>query len=886
MALPGDKGPHRIGGIALDIFRSRERAAHEMEGICVVEILKHHRATMIKPDPKVTAAARPMRIAYVLEDGVDSHTWLDEIIAKCFARHGGRQSLIVPSINGSISARYAAWLKVLDPDVVVLVTYQNDEVAAQLGTLLGDTVLKQRTRTRGEAEAYPRVDLEQPALTSLSWIPFFKTVSGVRRQPIECVLDRYPAWLDDGLIKDNFGTLIDSFSRFPIHEEIGIRPIMLTPDNPPENRWHFKIFNVDEVQDGYTILEDFPRNGISTLSHLSNLNCQPFRPTHAWREEFCLVIGDSLTDRIACWNAGLLFDDATMQPVKTLRVPSLIAIDTDKTNKVASFLRRANWLGGHSGPSRIAVRSHSLDEASLAVFIERLRAAARSIVTFTAITSIDDCCPENSADMHPAYHAFVPSPTSTETAASKPTTFVEAPAPFHLKYTAGQHPILSEGAWYVDLAIDKFDDHGRYSNVRQVWMLPKRRQLIRKFLKVDGARILRFGGLALPIDVNVPSIEVNQPDDETLFRALLIEVGHHASGDVRYERDKQPSFRYVEPSDKGRYLAGLLGIFGSLSDIENIMNTRFWRRQFYAMGTPANEQRAELIKNLKRRLAGRTDILHFESTDDWGRLADHVVQLGSNLKVPRLRTRYDWLLKSWLAELREAICLEEYLKQQEDSIVADAPDELNASLAFLVARRVFYRGHEWVCRNCSHRNWAAIHALADAMPCEVCATEHHLPVDVAMDFRLNEFFATCLREHDTLTVACILAALRQEASAFFTFFPQAAIYRKYPEDQNERPSRELDILCISDGKFVIGEAKARAESIRPSDISDLAEAAKDLGVDIAILAALSDERSVMPAKLEQLRNLLPNTIEIRSIVTNWNDEPSTYLAGKTRTYSL
>lgn len=385
-----------------------------------------------------------MRIAYVLEDGEDAHAWLDEIISKCFARHGGRQSLIVPSLNGTISARYCSWLKAIDPDAVVLVTYQNGEVASQLGALLGDTLIEQRERKRGEIETHPRVRLERPALTALSWIPFFKTVSGIRRQPIEFILDRYPTWKDDGLIKDNFGTLCDSMDQFPIHEEIGVRPLMLTPENPPEDRWHFRIPAVEEVQDPYIVLENLPRNGTSTLSHLSNLNCQPFRPAHAWREAFCLVVGDSLEDRIACWNAGLLFDDATTQPIKTLRVPSVVATDVEKTAKVASFLQRANWLGGNSGPPRIAVRSHSLDEASLAEFVARIGPAARSTVNFTAIASLDDCCPEGAADMHPAYRALLPSPTTTETAAADPSTFVEAPTPPHLKYTAGQHPILSQ----------------------------------------------------------------------------------------------------------------------------------------------------------------------------------------------------------------------------------------------------------------------------------------------------------------------------------------------------------------------------------------------------------------------------------------------------------
>lgn len=827
-----------------------------------------------------------MRIAYVLEDGVDAHGWLDQIFAKCFARHGGRQSLIVPSIDGNISDRYRSWLRAIDPDVVMLLTYRNEDVAFGLGVLLGDTLLEQRPRKRGEIEGHPRVSLERPALTALSWIPFFKTVSGLRRQPIEFILDRYPGWKDDGLIKDNFGTLYGSMEQFPIHEQIGVRPLMLTPENPPEHRWHFGVANADEVQDPYIVLENLPRHGTPTLSHLSNLNCQPFRPSHAWRDAFCLVVGDSLEDRIACWNAALLFDDATTQPIKTLRVPSAVIADVEKTAKVVSFLRSANWLGGNSGPPRVAVRSHSLSQASLAEFVARIGPAARSEVSFTAIASLDDCCPASEADMHSVYRAFVPSPTTAETAAAEPSTFVAAPVPFHLKYGAGQHPILSQGIWYVDLTIDKFNDHGRYSNIRQSWVLPKRRQLIRYFVEIEGTRILRYGNLSVPVDANAQAIEVTQPDDKTLFGRLLVEVGHHAYGDIRYERDTRPAFQYFEPSDKGRYLAGLLGMFGSLSDIEHMMNTRFWRRQFYAMGAPANDQRAEVTTALQRRLTGRTGSLLIDDADGWDRLADRVVQIASKLKVPRLRTRYDRLLKLWLEELNEAINLDENLKQRADSILPEAPDELKSSLGFLVDRRVFYRGHEWVCRNCSHRNWAGIRVLADMMPCEVCATEHHLPVDVAMDFRLNEFFATCLREHDTLTVACILAALRQEAKSFFSFYPQTAIYRKYPEEQQGRPSRELDIVCVTDGKFAIGEAKARAELIAPSDIADLAETAKDLHADVAILAALADERELMPAKLEQLRKLLPSAIEVRSIVTRWDDEPSAHLGGNVHTYSL
>ncbi|MEQ6351243.1 hypothetical protein [Ralstonia pseudosolanacearum] len=738
---------------------------------------------MNKPDPKIEATARPTRIAYVLENGEDAHAWLDEVIAQCYARHGGRQSLIVPSVGGSISERYAGWLKVTDPDVVMLLTYDNATAAANVGALLGDTLLEHRQRELGKIEEHPRVGLETPALTALSWIPFLKTVSGIRHQPIDCILDRYPAWHDDGLIKDNFGTLYDSVGRFPVHEQIGLRPVMLTPPNPPQDRWHFRIANAEEIQDPYNLLENLLRNGTSTLAHLSNLNCQPFRPDHAWQDAFCLVIGDSFEDRIACWNAGLLFDDATTQSIKTLRLPAAIATEEERTAKVAAFLRGANWLGGNAGPPKIVVRSHSLGEAVLGDFLDRLRQGSRSNVAFAAIASLDDCCPADAAAMHATYRTLLPAPSKSETAAAEPSTFVSIPSPHQLKYCAGQHPIFLEGKWYVDLMIDKFNDHGRFVNARQAWTLPRRRQLIKDFVKVDGARILRWGNLSVPSNTEVSTLEVTQPDDSLLFRRLLTETTTWTYRDIRFRDDGEPAFRYSETSDKGRYLAGLLGMFGSLSDVEHTMDMRFWRRQFFSMAAPANDQHAEVITFLKRRLNARNGTLVVDDAEGWERLAERVVQRAASLKIPRLRVRYDKLLERWLKELNEAIDLDESLKQRADSILPEAPDELKSSLAFLVERGVFYRGHEWVCRNCSHRNWVGLRMLADELPCEVCASAHQLPVDMALDFRLNEFFATCLREHDTLTVACILSALRREARSFFTFQPQTAIYARYPEEQ-------------------------------------------------------------------------------------------------------
>ena len=280
-------------------------------------------------------------------------------------------------------------------------------------------------------------------------------------------------------------------------------------------------------------------------------------------------------------------------------------------------------------------------------------------------------------------------------------------------------------------------------------------------------------------------------------------------------------------------------MFGSLSGFEEVFNKHFWRSQFESMAAPAQEQQAEVIRDLKLRMKATDGTLQINDDAGWQKLAERVIQKSSRLRVPRQKTRYSNLFKAWQAELNAAIEANENFKGRRDEILAEAADDLKHSLSFLLDRGIFYRGHEWVCRHCSHRNWVSVDLLKDIMPCEVCRKNHQLPIDVALDFRLNEFFATCLREHDTVSVAWALSALRQESGSCFIFAPQTALYRNYPEDQGRRVDRELDVVCIVDGKFVIGEVKAGVGLIAKNDIADLASAAKELGADVAILMALS-----------------------------------------------
>ncbi len=109
------------------------------------------------------------------------------------------------------------------------------------------------------------------------------------------------------------------------------------------------------------------------------------------------------------------------------------------------------------------------------------------------------------------------------------------------------------------------------------------------------------------------------------------------------------------------------------------------------------------------------------------------------------------------------------------------------------------------------------------------------------------------------------------------YIPQTELFRDYPENQAYKSDRELDIVCIDGGEFVVGECKAKVDLIRQSDLEDLANAVKEVRADVAVLAALEGTEHAMHVKREQLRVLLPEGTKIRILLSEWAKEPTWHL---------
>jgi hypothetical protein len=174
----------------------------------------------------------------------------------------------------------------------------------------------------------------------------------------------------------------------------------------------------------------------------------------------------------------------------------------------------------------------------------------------------------------------------------------------------------------ADLVIDRHVDHSRYSNERHTWVLPRRLRLDNAFRLEGGEgaprnelvlRVTRHGLLAVPLRHDQANLALMAPDDTDAFRQALNPMFEWRPFDKNREQAPvaRPRFGYSEPSDKGRYLLGVLGRFRGLREAFNSLMHGFWHDVLLNLGaTPelSIPLRQELVTVLRRRLGQRVAI--------------------------------------------------------------------------------------------------------------------------------------------------------------------------------------------------------------------------------------------------------------------------------------
>lgn len=133
-----------------------------------------------------------------------------------------------------------------------------------------------------------------------------------------------------------------------------------------------------------------------------------------------------------------------------------------------------------------------------------------------------------------------------------------------------------------------------------------------------------------------------------------------------------------------------------------------------------------------------------------------------------------------------------------------------ATIDHYISKAIFYRGLIFRCQYCSNVEWYSIDEVTHAFTCKRCGRNQQYtksiwkrPDEPSWFYKLDEIVYQALRNKSTVPILT-LDSLRRKTRDSFLFCSALRINRQ----GDQKHFIELDICCIPEGQFCIGEAKS------------------------------------------------------------------------------
>lgn len=837
----------------------------------------------------VTATARPLRIAYLVDLAHCRHELLNAVFSECYSRWGGRRSLIVPAKEEGTDPDYETWLRLFDADVIYsYVALSEDAVEAIHERFAPAALVKHRAQDGGEDERRRyRVELPISALPSLSAFSAYRS----RRWGFEGVptdvrtFDSYLPETAAPFTEENFGFLSRSFSNvysvrnFPdLYAQLTLIS-QADLDNKHLGKEAHSQYFTSEIELLRTLSE---KRFIIPLSNLSEMFSEYLSVgTNCRADGLNVVVGDTAEDRVLFWNFRHHSDRLRVGEISDLRIPTSRLDDDDFWACIGEIIDRRAPYENTGGQKVVWVRSCSLSKDELAPYAERLRACQRhASVSIDETQALAQFIPTFRQDRDYGFRTgamFGSTPRGAATSEFEGARFqMPLAQPWHIK-EAPPPPGLRGGNWIVDLSIQRTTDHCRYVNAVHTWVLPRRLRIDHAF-KIErdaeermGVQQLwvrpnRFGELATTLDVSVRSASVQVPDDFDALRHGLCNQYEWAPfegyGDAVPHGRKR--IRYISLSDKGRYLLGVTQLFDSLEEAFLVIFHSFWRESIHSLGAAPINRNDELVQQLTRTIAKR---LGAQPNADWvfsnaeqrQTVAREALKIAASIKGTQRYLPYGKLYEKWrgLVEADNAAHPIEDGSRFEE-IYGDW--RLEQSVQLLCGRSVLFQGREWRCHTCYNRNWVGIDTIGKTMQCEVCGTKEPAPVAGDWHFRLNPFLIDAYRQHGSEVALWVLWRLHQQARSSLYYIPSVKLWLdEYPEAK-PAPDAEVDLIVVVDGKVAMVEATT-SDTLSNQEIEQLVIAAQRIRPNKMIVGIMGTEARANALK-ERVVDKMPMGIDV------------------------
>ena len=557
---------------------------------------------------------------------------------------------------------------------------------------------------------------------------------------------------------------------------------------------------------------------------------------------FDVIIGNTIQDIIYSWNCPLLVGRRKRGGISHIWLPTELAYDPNMQEALCAWFRRVTFLRGDN-PEKLRFVSYSTEERELHDIAERFseNLRASTLVERFQEPQIPNFRAENSFFTHIGEGMDIHRAQGNE-------EILELAEP------KGLAPHDGNGHWMADFYIEFISD--RYSNQEEIgmtatpslyWRLPNRNHLAFDMFDKP-SRIRRDGFPSVMMQIGENVLRLRLSDVDSVVASLFCRANYPArESDPRTQLAAAPYY-LAETSDKGKYLHGVLELFGSLSYACTVLRNAYWRSIFDAFSKNINAEQhsQESIANKLRKLIAQSESLA-DNSDAIESLSKIVV---NELKKLDLKQK-EFPLGKFMREAehwwkKEVEAMSEFEGESEMTMVdlGFGEEDVKRKLGQLTQRNIIQIGVKPRCPTCGMTHWYHVDDIGQHLTCQGCRMEFSLDPELPWYYRLNGLIQAAHARHGISPEVLVLGQLFDESRTSFFFSPNLDLFVVPQDKSSQRLEKvaEVDIACIQDGKFIIGEVKQSMSLFRKKDFDTMAEIAKRAKPDVVLFSCMGSPR--------------------------------------------
>jgi hypothetical protein len=795
---------------------------------------------------------RPIRFAFLIDpQGEKWQEHLDSIWEYTLDKWQGRFNVIIPTNGEVIGAEWWEFFKRIDPDYVIATTAITDALKDQINSEI-HPIDVELPRPNQPPDSKPKIFTYNDTIPI---VPSSQTLSKTSRVPFPLppspiLANLQPGWTADSEVK-----------RFVVRN-FGSYPNIVFWNNVLDDIAHVN-FLVDTKSDLVKALSDLSRPEVKAVYpiQVSSLDGPmsyiDYEHEHSY-DVFGLIVGDTFEEQVFSWHK-VLFSSTVNQShrLNHLWLPSSFARDAELMETLGT------WLRGMT--EHVHVFSFSISEDELSAignmldpppadgrFVLRTN-LYRTVTTYTRMP-YPKFTEGRSFSFWDRYSPSLQPPKNADhfrAYGMKEELEIRSPA------LAAE--LRERGHWMADVLIEvdktRLYPEASYSQTNTVfwWQVPRKNYLA-SWIFSQKARIDVRGLPAVQLPAQDPRLRFKLPSDGELLRMCILGDRYaQMAGNVTRRDD---SIDEIDFSANGRYLNGFIKVFGGLAPAHNILSERFWRQMFDRLAGRDLSKDQKTIERVRGKLRKRIKkgLTLSEILENFENLADYVIQLAREIGS-------EGQSQSFAGFVEEAKAEHELFKQEEKVDWEFSERGVKEEISRMLEVGVLQMGFDQRCPRCGSTNWFVIDDARQEMICDGCRYKYSMPAEPMVTYRLSSLVRQGVFAHGLVPVVLTLGQLLRDSGSSFFFSPSVDVLQAISDEPRTfKLVTDLDVVCIRDGKFIIGEVKTSQARFELERSLILAQVAEAIGADVLLFSSLEDaETDRTKEMIEAVRDRLKNT---------------------------